>query len=225
MTRKEDNRRPTPEPSLSSALEGYESKPHTPEFLTATFQAIWKEREARVTDLLGKPLAPVVTCDRSSDQIAVLERVGRRLGYLPPELATQESRHILGVIFPDMQSHSVKEENKVTNEQVRSGWFDYEATTDAPYAGTTEDQLRESLEGKGRSGMNVTEYILAGQDHKLLTGRYLDEGPRYVRLLGSRETDRVVYAHFLSNGLLRVYANLPSHRQRADLGGRSVRVK
>lgn len=224
MAMNEDGRRITPETGLRSALADYESKSHTPELLTATFQAIWKDRESRVAHLLDKPLAPVVPCDRTAEEIKQLEAEGRRLAYLPPELATQENRHILGSMFPKMQGNSVEEGNTVTNEQVRSGWFDYEAAIQAPHLYTNEKKLRKLLAKQGRLGMNITEYVIAGQDSKLFTGKYLDQDSTYVRLLGSRYDGDVVSAGFGPDGLV-VSWSLGPDRHGPGWGGRSVGVK
>ncbi|MDP3724704.1 MAG: hypothetical protein Q8R11_03695 [bacterium] len=122
-------------------------------------------------------------------------------------------------------NHSVQEENSVTNEADRFGWFDYEVSIDAPYLDTTEEQLRERIAADGRLEMNVSEYIVAGEESKLFTGKFLDQGNTWARLLGSRCDDMVVYAGFGSGGGLRVRWALNPQRHYPRLGGRSVGVK
>jgi len=203
----------------------YKSQPHTPELVTATFQTIWDDRAERVADLLGGSLASVAGVDRTQEEIAQLEAEGRRLGYVPPELATQDKRHILGVMFPEMQCNGVRAGNTVSNEQVRVGWFDYEAAIEGPHPDKTERELEVIFARTGRSGMNLTEYVIAGQDSKLFTGKYLDQGTTSSRLPGSRNGGRVVNADFYPDGYLYVSSHLLPDSHYPSLRGRSVGVK
>ena len=199
----------------------------TPEFVTSAFQQIWKARgESAGLELTVTP------CDRTPEELAELAKNGRRIGYLPETLMAQQDRPLLARIFPQLGSHSVQEGNSVTNEVNRSGWFDYESAVDAPYRNTTEDQLRAAIEteskriGRELAGMNVSEYIVAGEDSKLFTGKYLDHGANtWSRLLGSRRDGRVVRADFDSLGRLDVRWRLGSRYRYPSLGGRSVGVK
>lgn len=190
-------------------------QPHTPELVTQTFQAIWKAR----SELVGA-IFKVLPCSYTQEELTELKRRGMRVGYLPPELATQQSRHILGEIFPAMQSHSVKEDNSVTNDKNPSGWFDYETAIDAPYLDTKEGQLMDRIKKDGRRILSLNQYIVAGQDSKLFTGQYLDEGRTWVRL-GSRHDDHVVDADFTADGCLRVHWLLGPGYRSPSLGGRS----
>lgn len=219
------SRQDAPGSRVARIITEYKTGPNIPEILTATFQQIWEIRAAQVADLLGKPLAPVAPVDRTKEEIARLEKEGRMLGYVPPELATQEKRHILGAMFPKMQSHSVQRGNSVTNEVARSGWFDYEAAIDGPYPNLTEDGLKRTLAQKGRPGMNATEYVIAGQDSKAFTGKYLDQDITWSRLPGSRLEGRVVGAGFYPGGRLFVRSFLGPGLHIPGLRGRSVGVK
>ena len=139
-------------------------------------------------------------------------------------MATQESRHILGEMFPRMQSHSVQKDNSVTNDENPSGWFDYEAAIDSPYRDTNEKQLIEKVTKDERKLLSLNQYIIAGQDSKLLTGEYLDEDRTWVRL-GSRDDGRMVRAYFSRNGYLRVAWLLEADIHNSRLGGRSSGVE
>lgn len=207
---------------LQQAVTEYIANPHNPEVVTASFHAIWHVRAEKL-----KRVGVEITLPGdgySEEELKRLEANGRRPGYLPPELATQEARHLLAVIWPEMGSFSVKEGNPVTNEENLSGWFDYEASVDAPFTNTTEDQLRKAIKKEGKNGINLNEYIVAGEDSKLLTGRYLNEGKTGVRLLGSRYGGGVVEAYFDSYGLLTVGSILSPQYHDRGLAGRSVGV-
>ena len=204
-------------------IDEFNTLPHTPELLTQTHQAIWQARG----ELVGAAYE-VTPCPFTREEIADLEQRGMRLGYLPAAVATQEDRRVLGEMFPQMQSQSVKEGNLVTNDESPSGWFDYEASIDAPYLDTTEKQLRQRLAADGRKLLSENQYIVAAQDSKLFTGKYLDEYKldefwTWVRL-GSRNDGRVVGAYFNSDGHLVVHWSLHAGHHYPNLGGRSSGV-
>src|SRR3989344_3245939 len=155
---------------LDKIAKEFNSQVHTPEVLSQTFQAIWQARG----ELVGATYE-VAACTYTQEKIAELEANGKRIGYLPPELATQKTRHILGGIAPEMQSHSVKENNSVTNDENYDGWFDYEIAVVAPYPDTTEKKLKEDVKKDDRRLLTLNEYIAASLDNKLFTGHYLDE--------------------------------------------------
>lgn len=141
--------------------------------------------------------------------------------YVPAELSTQDKRHLLGKIWPQMQSHAVDEGNAVTNEANHTGWRYTESATDAPNTDTTEGQLRGKLKKMGREGLTVAEYVIASQDARVLGGQYFDEGLIWSRLLGSRHEGYVVHALFLSHGGLRVDWALGRELHDPGVGGRS----
>lgn len=203
---------------IISAVAECKKGPLTPELMTKTFQAIWQKRGESVGIKFD-----VSPCPFTKEELAGLEEKGLRLGYLPTALATRESRHILDKIFPKMQSASVQEGNSVANDRNPSSWFDYEAGIDALYLGTTEEQLLDMLNKANRQLLNENQYIVAGQDSKLFTGRYLDEGDTWVRV-GSRLGGRLVGVHFYSDGGLSVRWSLYPRNSDPRLGGRSSGV-
>lgn len=217
---------PLPESTPSQATEllvrtAVVELPRTPDTITNTFASFWHERTLRLKNA-GVPLDPTFEpCPFTQEEI---DEPGTGISYLPPELATQEQRYLLGLMFPQMQSHSVKIGNTVNNEADRSGWFKYESVIDAPHRNTTEDALRIAVENEGRLGMNLNEYIIASQDSKVLTGKYLDQTSTAVRLLGSRCGGRVVDAGFDDVGSLNVRSTLYPQDHGGRLGGRSVRL-
>ena len=124
--------------------------------------------------------------------------------------------------------------NSVTNDQNPSGWFDYETQIEAPYLDTTEEQLIEKVAQDGRRLLSLNEYIVASQDSKLLTGRYLDEG-RYFNerktsvRLGSHYKDNtiddVICASFGESGFFNFSCGAGPNSHSPDQGGRSSGVK
>lgn len=204
---------------LAQVVEAYQNQPHTPGLLDQTHQAIWQIR--------GEPVGAtyeITPCPYTQEELTDLEQRGMRVGYLPLELATQQTRHILGEMFPEMTSHSVKEGNSVTNDENHSGWFDYEAGIDAPYLDTKEVQLMDRIKKDGRRILTLNQYIVAGQDSKLFTRKYLDETRTLVRL-GSRVGDHIVGARFSRDGRLGVGWALGPDGHGPGLGGRSSGVK
>lgn len=203
-----------------SLVQEFITGPLTPELVTATSQTLWQSRGEKVG--LNFIVSP---CDRTVEELVELAEKGRRMSYLPEQLMTQEQRPLLGQIFPELRSYSVQAENSVMNEENRFGWFDYDAGIDASYRNTTENTLRTQITAEGRLGMNLNEYIVASEDSKLFTGKFLDQDNTWVRLLGSRGDGGVVNASFYSDGGLLVGWGLRPGRQLPGLGGRSVGVK
>jgi len=203
--------------SVNGAVREYKSNLHTPELLTEVHQTIWQVRGGLIDE--NYEVGP---CPYTKEELSDLEKQGRRLGYLPVELATQESRHLFRKIFQD-QDPALTKHNSVTNDENPSGWFDYEIGVSAPYLNTTEQQLREILAAQGRKLLSLNQYLVASHDSYLLAGRYLDKDT-WVRL-GSRWRGRLVRAQFGPYGFLEVHRHIgPSYHTRI-LGGRSSGVK
>jgi len=215
----ERNQSEVPLDLLSQAVQEFKAKPHTPELITSTWQVVWQNWGERI----GFNIT-VLALDRTQEELRELEKQGRGLAYVPEKLKSEGTRHVLGRIFPKMESDSVRvgSDYNVTNESRRSGWFDYEVRHKAPYLNTTDEQLKKEIASSGKEGMNLTEYIIASQFSKLTTGHYLDE-KNWVLLLASRLGDGVVHARFSPVGFLNVGASL--HRPHPRLGGRSSGVK
>lgn len=207
---------------LTQVIKEFNTQPHTPESYTATFQAIWKVRIDHLLQQGAFFRLEVDPCPYTQDELDSLEAEGRRLGYLPTFLSTQETRYLMGDLWPQIGSPAVRQENSITNEVSRHGWFDYEAMIDAPYRNTKEKDLQKEAERQGREGMSLSEYFVASQDSKLFTGKYLDQYVTRVRLLGSRSGSSVVDARFGLHGSLFVGSNLKPQNHAENLGGRLV---
>lgn len=206
---------------LEVAIAEYKTQLHTPELVTQTHQAIWQARGETVGVTYE-----VTPCPYTREKLADLEANGKRVGYLPAELATQQTRHKLGEIFPRMQSYRVQKGNSVANDKDPSGWFDYEAAIDAPYLDTKEGELMNRIKKDGRVILSLNQYIVAGQDSKLFTGQYPDEARRTWVRVGSRDKGSILLeAGFQSNGRLDVSLPVRADARSPVLGGRSSGVK
>lgn len=201
--------------SLEEAVKKFNEKPHTPEAVTSYWQTLWEIWGEKAGLSLSIP-----SCDRTAEEITQLEKEGRKLVYIPDELASQENRHLLGNIFPEMQSHSVKQDNFVTNESNQGGWLDIEASLDSPNLNTREKDLENQFKKQGKVGQRLNVFIVGSQDAKLQTGHYFDENTA-SRLLGSRRGGRVVDARSRVDGSLRVYWGLRPQGRASYWGGRS----
>ncbi len=213
--------------NVDQAIEEYQSQPLTPELVTKIHQTIWQARG----ELVGATYE-VIPCPYTQKELKDLEKKGRRAGYLPVELETQQSRHLLGQMFPQMVNVSFIQSygeimqclisnTPVRNDESRFGWFDYETAVDAPYLNTTEEQLTKKVAKEGKSLLTLNEYIVAGQDGKLFTGQYLDEEGTSARLGSHYGYDYGVRACFYQDGRLFVDRYLLSSNRSPDLGGRS----
>ncbi|WP_132975282.1 hypothetical protein [Pseudonocardia dioxanivorans] len=162
----------------------------TPEEVTASLQRLWDERGAAV----GRTFT-VTPCPYSAEEIAALQEDGRRLAYLPPEVATRAGRHWLGKIWPLMECFSVLEDNVVSNVVNPSGWFDYESQIDAPNVNLDQAALLAEVERQGRTLLTVNQWIVAAQDSRVLTGKYLDETRSWVRVNSGIDPGRILAVH------------------------------
>ena len=203
---------------LEQAVREFKEKPHTPETVTKYWKTLWSVWGEKAELSLTVP-----HCDRTAGEINQLEKEGRKLVYVPNEVASQDGRHLLGQIFPKIQSHSVREGNSVSNESNRGGWLDIEASLDSPNLDTKEKGLKNKFKREGRDGQRLNTYIVGSQDAKLQTGHYFDEKTA-SRLLGSRLVGRVVDASFAVLGLL-VDWRLDPQLHVSGWGGRSEGVK
>ena len=203
---------------LQQIAAEFAKQPLTPELVTQTHQAIWQARGELIDETFDVP-----PCTYTQKGLEKLKKEGKRVGYLPPEVATRAGRHKLGEMYPEMGSYSVQEGNPVTNDYSPSGWFDYEVSINAPYLDTTEDQLLERTRENGRKLLSLNQYIVAFQDSKLFTDHYLDEKSTWVRV-ASRHDGRMVNALVNGDGYLLVLADLKPDVHFPNFGGRSSGV-
>lgn len=209
------------EDPLKVLADQFKAERPTPDRVTDYWEARWRilapKAELEVAQI------EMVRCDRTQKEIDKLLREGKGLAIQPKGI----TRVHLGMMHPEIQSWVVQPGNTLTNEEpsLEAVWFDFEDTTDAPYLGTTEEQLRQAIAHQGRYGMDGDEYIIASQDHRDRIGTDFDTGVTWSRLLRSRNGGRVVFGDFLSDGRLRVYSGLHRLFHSSSFGGRSVGVK
>lgn len=207
---------------LALVIEAYKNQPHSLELVTKTHQAIWAIRGESIEMSFD-----VVPCPNTQEELEKLEKEGKRVGYLPPELSTDQSREILAKMFPAMQDRSFQKDILVTNDEDFAGWFDYEAGIEPPYRRLKEYQYMERIKKDGRRMLTLNEYIVAGQDSKLFTSQYLDVTYTFSSSrLGSRRDGHIVDAGFYEDGFLRVHSYLlePPYPY-PPLGGRTSGAK
>ncbi|MCU1394822.1 MAG: hypothetical protein JWM34_3250 [Ilumatobacteraceae bacterium] len=173
-----------------ASIRAFATLTPTADAATRIHQAIWAERGTSVAMTFAVP-----ACPYTSGELVELRSAGREVAFIPPEVATQSDRHILGLMFPLMGCYSLHADNVVPNDANYSGWFDYEAAIDAPWGDTDEGLLIEHVGAAGRNLMSLNQYIVASQDSRLLTGRYLDERRSWSRI-GARVSGRVVAVRF-----------------------------
>ena len=157
---------------------------------TRVMRAAWAERGERLGTCFDVP-----DCPFTAKQLGDLADAGRRVAYLPELLATQRGRTQLGTIFPRMRCYSLLADNIVTNDEDAWGWFDYEGVVDAGRLDTDEPTVVGALRAEGLALLSLNQYIVASQDSRQFTGRYLDERRSWVRV-GSRIDGRMVAVRF-----------------------------
>lgn len=207
--------------ALDRAISEYKEGSLTPELVNTTWQTIWKAWGESINHTFQVP-----SCDRTSEDLAELQKEGKAVLLLPDEIYTKEGLVLLGRMFPKMQNWSVEEGTTVTNDHDKGGAIDIEMDVDSPNRSTNETQAMDILKKEGRGGQRLATFIIGAQFSNLLTGRYLDEGSTWSRLLGSRSGGYVVGAYFNAGGRLHGYWYLDPRRPRGpSVGGRSEGVK
>lgn len=166
---------------LGLAILEYSKESLTPELVDTTWQTIWKTWGESVSHTFQVP-----SCDRTSEELAQLQREEKADLLVPDELYTKEGLVLLGRIFPKMRSWSVSEQTTVTNEHNKGGSIDIEMDLDSPHRNTGEKQAMDILRKERRTGQRLATLIVGSQFSKLSTDRYLDEGATWSRLPGSR---------------------------------------
>src|SRR5262249_24314361 len=124
------------EVALERALASYRKGPQDPAVVTETFRQIWRARGERIGQNIEVP-----PCPYTAEELARLEAPGRRLSFLPPSMATQAARPLLGAMFPAMDDFCLLPDNSVTNDVDYAGWFDYEVEIESPRQGLDEAEL------------------------------------------------------------------------------------
>lgn len=143
----------------------------SPEDVARYWRMAWKEDGEKVGLSLQVPDFP-----DSSQGLASVEILGGNPIYVPPQVSTSETRHLFGLMCPEMaESFALQEGNHYTNETDHSGWRYVASPRHAPYLGTTEDEMKKILETLGAESINLTEFVIAAKYSQRRTGHFLDE--------------------------------------------------
>lgn len=216
---------------LVQQIQEYKVNPHNPEVVTQTWQKIWQVWGERAS--LTIPVSP---CNWTEEEIQkpFIDIEGKPVPtmmiYRPEAIKDKEGFILLGSLFPQMDSFSVKQRTSITDAYDTTGWIKVEASIDVPNGNTTQKQVEDFFASQGRRGQRLSTYIIASQANKLFTGNYFDENTTISRLSGSRHGGRiqaggVVHARFTPNGQLIVNWNLYPWDRHPNLGARFEEVK
>lgn len=221
--------------TLAVALVEYRSKPTNPECLWNFQEAHWGLNRFA----MGLPKSDVVISNvpYTEDQMKKFMGVSRfrkvsnpGFALFLPEVASTapEGLLLLSKVYPQMKwelqvIEQVKNEDKEGNLVNLFGWMRTEKVIDAPHTSTNEEQAEQAI-GVGRKGQTLNVYGEAGNQSKMLTGKYSDQTRTLVRILNSRVRGQVVGASFDPHGGCGVYWPLESDNADDYLGVRSVGV-
>lgn len=235
-----------PTDSLQAALEVYKTEPHTPELVTATWQAMWSDWRTRLARNGVDLEITVPDLDWPQDEIERPTKgvSGRDIHtgmiYYPPEFSGEEGVKRLAVLFPKMRHTDLTHDLSMVHDQDETGWLNAETTERYINVNTTEQQLRDHFGSQGRVGMNRHQYIVLAEFMRPL-GTHIDYNAK-SRLLGTRMRGNVVEAgittwgntgldiharsEWFSRGLFDTPHRHPGNTYSdGSLGGRSIRLK
>lgn len=151
---------------LDLAISEYKKRPLTPELVNKTWQTIWETWGTSIRHTFQVP-----PCDRTSEELAELQRQGKKVLLMPDELYERQGLELLKSIFRTGNWLS----NNVSNQENNGGCIDIEMALDSPYRDTTENKAMSILKKQNRTGQRLATHIVASQFSYLLTGRFLDE--------------------------------------------------
>lgn len=222
--------------SLALALAEYRSHPTNPGRLYDFQEAHWKLNGLA----MGLSKRDIVISDVPYTEKEMNKFMGaggfRKRAYpdfalfLPEVCSTApEGLLLLSKAYPEMRWDQpaitgVQNVDKMGDPVSLSGWLRPEKSIDAPYINTNEAHAEEVIMVRNRQGQTLNVYAEAGQQSKLLTGQYLDEGSTWVRIMSSRVLGRVVHGDFNVAGSCYVHWLLGSGSASSSLGVRSVKA-
>lgn len=220
--------------SLALALAEYRSHPTSLERLWDFQEAHWKLNRFA----MGLSERDIVISDIPYTEKELRKFMGlggfRKPAYpdsmlFLPEVCstTPDGFLLLSKAYPEMRWDQqgveiVQNVDRRGNRVSLFGWLRYEKSINALFTDTNEDQAVEIILDRNRQGQTLNVYAEAGQQSKLLTGQYLDEGSTWVRIISSRVHGQMVYAGFDADGYCFFHWVLASGRAESSLGVRSV---
>lgn len=206
---------------LDKALSEYRTKPHTPELITDFQRVLWGE----ISRVAGVDVVVPVVLE-SPKEIEEKERKGKGIILVPDAYAQQAQRPLIAAAFRLVNNGyvpkhwSMQADNSVTNDLIHTGYRWIDMSIDAPHTGTNEQQARNAARKEGAEGINHSEYVIAGLQSKLVSGKYLDQDRTWIRELGSSSDGRVVRSCFDPSGYLGVVSVLSPRDRGGGLGAR-----
>lgn len=208
---------------VKTAATEFKTSPRTPEIYDHVLKVIWEERRRKLAEKGFELQLAMPDFPYSQVEIAVLEKIGRQIGYLPEALSTPEAIRAFNLLWPEM---AIDPHYTINNSKQRFGFFDYDSANDAPMQGKNELEMRKIIEDLDRSPMNVNEYCVARQDTKLLNGYYLDQQSSYTRLLDSTHNGTVIdITCSNSRGSSSIHARWAPNYSEIKTGTRTVRYR
>lgn len=215
------------------AVAEYVKNPSDPERYLNHQEAHW----AFIGDAMGIAKSDLVVADVpwTQDQMRQFMGKGLRLSlskreipfYLPQVVSGKDGLSLLGKASPWMRWSNeyladIQNVDKDDNPVQLFGHLRTEAAIDAPFTKTNEDQAAAVLARLDRRGHTLNTYAEAGNQIKLLTGKYPDQDKTWIRLMSSRARGRVVPASFYPDGSCHVRWYLEPDDADGYLGVRSV---
>lgn len=204
-----------------SAIREYKLNPHTPEFLTTTWQAVHKYW-FKSLDISMTEIPP---CDRTLEEIQELEKKRRIMLYIPEELYQWGNGYFLDIRRADAEARDYV--GKFEDKYKLHGWLDIDAAVEVPNRGTSVEELQKAIEAEGRIGATVNLYVICSNFTKEVSGYRLDEKGTRSRLLGTTVGSQPVVFYHESNESTPFgveYSSDPKEKN-PKLGGRSVGIK
>ncbi len=228
---------PTQEHQLRRGVVEYKKGLPTPELVNKTWQTVWKVWGERIGHTFEAP-----TCDRTSEELAQLQKENRGVVLVPEDVTLK----MLGQIFPEMRSWAVRPGDReelsyfgvgmgafptgqyitigsVEDERTGGGCIDIEMDVRVPHTDEllNEHRIKELVQAQGRYGQRLKTYIVGSQFSKLLTGHHFG----LSRLPGSSYDGHSLIVDMSDGGFLRVEKEGYLYRPYLDWGVRSEGIK
>lgn len=208
------------------ALAEYRDKPTIRERLYNFQEAHWNVNRLAA----GLAKSDVVVDDVPYSE-AQMGHFGKDFGLFLPYVFSTDKKGLglLGKVYPQMRWDVQPVTLEVVNVDQEGnpfslfGWMRTEKVINAPYT-KKDEEAAEKVIGSGRLGQTLNVYAEAGNQSKLLTGKYLDEVSTWVRVLRSRAHGQVVSAYFAPDGRCHVHWPLRADHVHPDLAVRSVGI-
>ncbi|MCL4354151.1 hypothetical protein M1349_01630 [Patescibacteria group bacterium] len=215
---------------LGLTLDRFNKEPQSARLISETWEAVfdyWSDSAKNAGLVVPNIKVEPLNVPLSSLNETIFDSEGLLIPtmmiFYPPVLRGKDGLILMGKMFPQLGTRTVKDNTSLQSENDFTGWLNVEAVFEAPNVNTTEHQLREHFNSTGRIGMSENQYIIFSLFTKLAFGRYVDYSV-LCRLLDSRLENYVINARFGASGDLHVNSHLRPSLQGEELGGRSIKV-